>query len=148
MKKSTFKKIVDEKNKELSAKYLISLKNSHSKSTNLKYGNEMQPYLRNENLSIQEKKVMFRIKNRLIDVKSNQKSKYKDNLECRLCSSSEESQPHLVVCSEILTDDKIRTALAGYSYSDIFSTNLQTQTHLIKTWMMILKNRKLKLNKL
>ena len=63
MKKSTFQNIVDEKIREVCSQYLLSLKNSHSKSVNLKYSNEMQPYLRNEQLSIQEKKLMFRIKN-------------------------------------------------------------------------------------
>ena len=91
---------------------------------------------------------MFRIKNRLINVKTNQKSKYKDDLQCRLCNISEESQSHLVVCSEILTDDNIRRALDGYSYDDVFSTNLRTQTHLIKTWRLILKNMRIKLSKL
>ena len=108
----------------------------------------MQPYLRSEQLSIQEKRLFFRIKNRLIDVKCNYKKKYKDQLECRLCGSPEESQAHLVECIEILSDDKIKKALESHTYADIFSTNLETQVHLIKTWKQIMNVRKIKMNKL
>ena len=98
----------------------------------------MQPYLRNDELSIEEKKLMFRLKNRLIDVKVNFKKKYKDELECRLCSYPEESQSHLFVCPEILSDDKLRDDLKNYSYDEIFSNDIQKQTHLIRTWKHLL----------
>jgi hypothetical protein len=111
MKKCSFKKLVYEKVKQISASFLISLKTKHSKSEHLRYSSSMQPYLKNDELSIEKKKIMFRLKNRLIDVKVNYKKKYKDELECRLCSYPEESQSHLVVCPEILSDDKLREAL-------------------------------------
>ena len=91
MKQAAFKKLVNEKIRELSIAYLISLKNKHSKSENLRASYDMQPYLKNRNLSIEEKKIMFRIKNRLIDVKMNFKKKYNDMVECRLCGAPEES---------------------------------------------------------
>ena len=56
MRKYSFNKLVNEKINLISAQYLIGLKERHSKSLNLKYSTEMQPYLRNENLSIQNKK--------------------------------------------------------------------------------------------
>ena len=56
MGKHSFNKLVNEKINLISAQYLIGLKERHSKSLNLKYSTEMQPYLRNENLSIQNKK--------------------------------------------------------------------------------------------
>ena len=148
MKRISYKKLVSEKINLLSAQYLSSLKERHSKSVHLQYSKEMQPYLRNESLSIECKKLMFRIKNRLIDVKTNYKGKYKNNLQCRLCQAPEESQPHLVVCSEIVSDDEVRKALEGFSYNDIFTTNVQVQTHLINTWKQIMKIRNLKLKQI
>ena len=145
MKKCSFKKLVDERIQLLSARYLLSLKDSHSKSVNLKYSTEMQHYLRNENLSIEEKKLFFRIKTRQIGVKCNLKSKYKDNLECRLCGADEESQPHQVECSELLSDFELKDALRDYKYEDIFSSNIAVQTHLIKTWRKLLNVRRIKL---
>ena len=148
MKRISFKKLVTDKINLLSAKYLCSLKERHSKSVYLQYSKEMQPYLRNESLSIELKKLMFRIKNRLIDVKTNFKGKYKDNLKCRLCDNPEESQPHLVECSEIVSNDEVKNALEGFSYNDIFTTNLQVQTHLLSAWIRIMKIRNIKLKQL
>jgi hypothetical protein len=99
MKKSTFKKLVDEKVQQISASYLISLKNKHSKSEHLRYSSSMQPYLKNDELSIEEKKLIFRLNNRLIDVKVNYKKKYKDELEYRLCGYPEESQKFCLMTS-------------------------------------------------
>ena len=94
----------------------------------------MQPYLRDESLSIESKKLMFRIKNRPIDVKT--------NLKESLCDNPEESQPHLVVCGVIVSDDE------GFSSNDIFTTNLHVQTHLLNTWKRIMKTRNIKLKQL
>ena len=65
MKRLAFKKLVNEKIQKLAAKYLISLKQKHSKSEHLKYSTSMQPYLRNESLKLEEKKLMFRCENEL-----------------------------------------------------------------------------------
>ena len=73
MKKITFKKLVTEKIRLLAApaQYLISLKLQHSKSEYLTHSEQMQSYLRNESLKIEEKKLLFKIKTKLIDVKLN-----------------------------------------------------------------------------
>ena len=107
MKKTTFKKLVTEKIQQLNAKYLISLQQQHSKSENLKYSTDIQPYLKSESLKIEEKKLMFKLRNRLVDVKANFRKKYKDDMLCRLCRMDEESQPHLVNCVVILNDNHI-----------------------------------------
>ena len=91
---------------------------------------------------------MFCIRNRLIDVKYNFKKKYNNDIECRLCGAPEESQPHLVKCPQILSDDNIKSSLQNYTYLDIFSSHEPTQTHLIKTWKLIVNNWRIKLKKL
>ena len=90
---------------------------------------------------------MFRLKNGLIDVKVNYKKKYNDELECRLCGYHEESQSHLVVCPEILSEDKPREAFENYSYDNIFSSDIKKQTHLIRTWKHLLNMWRIKLKK-
>ena len=145
MKRISFKKLVTEKIRLLAAQYLISLKLQHSKSKHLTYSEQMQPYLRNESMKIEEKKLLFKLKNRLIDVKLNFKKKYKDNMTCRLCNVSDESQIHLLNCTVILSDTYIKTALDGYTYTDTFSANQETQTHMIQTWLKIMKFRESKL---
>ena len=71
LKRITFKKLVMEKIQALAAQYLIALKTKHTKSINLEYSKEMQSYLCNESMKIEDKKLMFRIRNRLVDVKAN-----------------------------------------------------------------------------
>ena len=90
---------------------------------------------------------MFKIKNRLIDVKVNFKKKYRDKLECRLCSFPEESQAHQFECHQIIIDEEVKSAIEGYCYKDIFSSDMETQTHLIKTWQLMINIRKIKLKK-
>ena len=78
------------------------------------YSKDMQPYLRNESLKIEENISMFKIRNRLIDVKSNFKKKYKNNLICHLCEMAKESQSHLVNCTVIPSDSSIKSAVEQY----------------------------------
>ena len=141
MKRLAFKKLVTEKIQHLAAKYLISLKHQHSKSDNLKYSTSMQPYLKSETLKIEEKKLMFRLRNRLIDVKLNFRKKYSGDLKCRLCKVSEESQAHLLNCSVVLNDEQVKSALEGYTYNHLFSTNLDIQAHMIYVFQRIMKLR-------
>ena len=75
MKRITFKKIVKEKIQLLAARYLIQQKLKHSKSQHLTYSKDMKLYLENDLLKIEEKKLMFKIRNRLIDVKANYRTK-------------------------------------------------------------------------
>ena len=107
----------------------------------MKHSTSMQPYLRNESLKLEEKKLMFRIRNRLIDVKLNFRKKYGDDLKCRLCREPEESQSHLFSCTEVLNDKHSKNSLEGYTYNDLFSTNLDTQAHMLYVFQRILKLR-------
>ena len=139
MSKYSFKKLIKEKIRILAADYLINQKEKHSKSNNLEYSKEMQVYLRNESLKIREKILLFRLRNRLIDVKMNFKRKYNNDLQCRLCKKEEESQIHLTQCEVILSDSHVKKALEGYSYTDTFSKNVNVQAHMIYVWNRILK---------
>ena len=146
MKRITFKNMVREKLQLIAARYLISKKLQHSKSQHLTYSKKMKAYLENESLKIDDKRLMFKIRNRLIDVKANYRGKYKDDLSCRLCKAAEESQPHLFTCEKILSDNMLRDELKGFTYTDIFSTNLKIQAHMIDIWNKILKLRSQMLN--
>ena len=90
-------------------------------------------------MKIKDKMVMFRLRNRLIDVKSNFKRKYNNELSCRLCMKTEESQLHLTQCEIVLSNLEIKNALKDYSYMDTFSQDVKIQTHMINVWNQILK---------
>ena len=139
MSKYSFKKLMKEKIRVIAANYLITQKEKHSKSEILEYSKEMQVYLRNESLRIRDKMLLFRLRNRLLNVKMNFKRKYNHNLQCRLCKKEEESQIHLTQCEVILSDSNVKKALEGYSYNDTFSKDTTTQSHMIYAWRQILK---------
>ena len=77
----------------------------------------------------------------MIDVKMNFRKKYGDDLKCRLCKETEESQSHLFSCTEVLIDKHIKNFLEGSTYNDLFSTNLDTQAHMLHVFQRILKLR-------
>ena len=67
MKNERFKNLVLKKIKMLAKSYLISLRGS--KSENLKHISSMKDYLKCENLTLEEKKLLFAMKTRSVNVK-------------------------------------------------------------------------------
>ena len=71
MKKEKFKSIVKKQVKTLAQKYLIGLRSKHFKSENLMCINSMKDYLKTEKINLSEKKLLFAMKTRAINVKTN-----------------------------------------------------------------------------
>ena len=105
----------------------------------------MQVYLRNESLKIEDKKLLFRLRNRLVDVKTNFHNKYINDMQCSSCKVAEKSQIHLMECNVILSYSHVEEAVKDISYKDKFSTNQATQRQVVSTWQKILKVRNTKL---
>ena len=79
----------------------MSLRNKHTKSKNLLIENKIKRYLICEQPTIEEKQLLFALKTRSVDVKTNKKFIY-SNLQCRLCNSLEEdeSEIHVIIISD------------------------------------------------
>ena len=86
---------------------------------------------------------MFRLRNRLIDVKTNYRNKYNNDVQCHLCKVREESQIHLIQCEIILSDSDVKESIGNISYNDMFSTNPSTQKLVVNTWQKVLKLREI-----
>ena len=106
LKKGKFKSIVVKSIHELTTDYLTKLIDKHSKSENLCPSDTMQDYLTNLNTTVKEKKLLFLLRSRMFPVKMNYQQKY-SNLLCSLCSRTEESQEHLLVCEEIVNEEEL-----------------------------------------
>ena len=78
-------------------------KEGHSKTENLNDFN-LQNYLKSRELSTKQKKLLFSLRSRSVNVKTNYKNKFKFNMKCSICQldSTEESEKHLLQCSEIV----------------------------------------------
>ena len=96
-KKHTFKALVTRKTRELATKYLVQIRDTHSKSKALKVENGMKEYLKTDKLNTEEKILLFQLRTYTFDCKANYPYKFGDNLSCQLCNQKDEQQ-HLLKC--------------------------------------------------
>ena len=127
----------------LAYSYLLDEKSKSKKLVNLSTW-KMQDYLLTEKLSLSEKRLLFSLRIRMLEVKNNFKSKYGENLKCSLCENHQEDQEHLLICPEIVSEVDTSQIL----YKDIFGT-IEKQIEAVKIWKQVQKvrNSKLKIKK-
>ena len=104
-------------------------------------------YLASDLISTTKKQLLFKLRTRMIHVKGNYSSMYKDDISCDLCNTnSVESQEHILVCPFLVnSNDSERCSV---QYMDIFSHNLDKQIAAVKYWSKLLKARTIKLNEM
>ena len=126
MKKKKYKKITTEKITKAAFEFLQAKKNSHSKVKNILYEKlNPQTYIKNNELSNEEVRLLFRLRSETTDVKHNLKTKFKDDLSCSLGCSEEETQEHLLHCKPLydkLSDEQQNIV----EYNDIFNDKKQS----------------------
>ena len=79
----------------------------------------------------------FLLRSRMYPVKNNFQHIYSE-MGCSLCSKSEETQEHLLVCEKITEEIELKNSLLKRKilYQDIFGTP-NKQTEAIKIWKII-----------
>ena len=112
----------------------------HSKMNCIGDSYRTENYSISSNISTEEKQTLFKFRTRMVDVKSNFKSQYGNNLTCYFCSS-EDTQLHILSCKEVAGDIN----MSGAQYDDIFSDLLIKQEKIAKILNKILKQRNLKM---
>ena len=142
LKKYKFKAIVKERIQNSAFDYLIGIKENQSKLKEIKYKKfETQKYLMSNELSNEEKFILFRIRTRTIDdIKTNFRNKYGKDLRCRFGDSEEESQSHQFVCPYIVEEcDELRKN-KDVKYEDFFG-NIEAQIPATRLYKKILEAR-------
>ena len=71
MKIAESQNLVKKEIRNLSKEYLITLRNKHSKSENLLHENSIKDYLTSNQISTDEKKLLFALKTKIVIVKTN-----------------------------------------------------------------------------
>ena len=140
MKRQKFKNIVKTATREVAREYLYELESKHSKMKNLGNSYKMQTYLTSENLSGEEKQLLFKLRTRTFDCKYNYKNLYKNDLKCFACNS-DDTQEHLISCEKIsegINSKNIR-------YSDLFGS-YENQEKAIKVFLELYRKRKILTN--
>ena len=135
MKKATFRRLVNTQIKELAREYLVNMKNNHTKMNKISDSYIFEPYLLSTNISTEEKQTLFKFRTRMVEVKSNFKTKYGQNLSCNFCPE-EETQIHLLSCKELVKD----LDMSNIEYDDIFK-DITRQEKAAKELNKILKER-------
>ena len=138
MSKLRFKEMIKDRVELKAFDYLTGIKDSHSKSKNIKYEKiKLQRYLQSEtkNLSINDKQFIFAARTRMLDLKGNFKTGMLDK-KCRKCEQSEETQEHLLECPA-LCDSSL--ALCSPSYIDLFGDDPSNIGHILKYKFKLLK---------
>ena len=138
-------KLVKAKIKIQSEQYLLNLKESHVKTEKLYPSENMKEYLVTEELTTEEKRLLFKLKTFMIQLKGNFSRGQRGNLKCDLCNdvNSEETQMHLLECTFLVNHPELKSDIKSIKYDDIFQ-NLSSQVKAIKVWKKILSVRKIK----
>ena len=135
-----FKRIVKEKIQLKVMAHLIALQNKHSKSENLHLDGEMQPYLTSPNLTLSDKKFLFKMRSKMLRIKSNFSSIYKNDLSCSICldKQTEENEIHLLCCPIVKQDQEIENEIQNVKYEDAFS-NISKQKRAVRVFRRIMQ---------
>ena len=95
-----FKKLVKIKSKEFALEQLLKLKSKHSKMENLNYTElKLQNYLRNDLITVQEAKNLFRFRTRVAKFQANMKNNPGLPMACPFCKVQPDTQQHSAVSS-------------------------------------------------
>ena len=142
MKKETFKKLLKSKLHEKAYQFLSYSRGKHSKTKNLKTFT-FQTYLQSGKFTTKEKKLLFSLRTRSIDVKTNYKNKHKFNMQCSLCEdeNDEESEIHLLKCAKIIEKIGPNVNLANARYENIFSDKIEDQVAITKVFDLVFKTK-------
>ena len=138
----TFKRIVSEKIIDASLKYLNEEKSKHSKVLHISHKMmQMQDYLAPNEITNEEAKLIFQIRCRMLEVRTNYSGSYGD-LRCPLCNLSEDSQQHLLECDKLAEDEEGEVATKKPEYNDIFSEKLKPKAEIARIIISRYKKRK------
>ena len=144
MKKNRFKILVKTKIRKLAFENLVKIKSKHSKGEEVQYDVlQSQKYLVSEKFTTKQKQLLFSLRFRMINVKSNFKIMY-ENLMCLLCEEEEETQSHLLDCQklidncqELYNDDKIK-------YEDLYDDKKQIDVTVLYEKILQTRDRLIK----
>ena len=143
MKVLYFKSIVKKACKIYTFNKLISVKNGHEKNKHIEYTKlETSQYLLSCMFSVNQSKLLFKLRTRMLDVKANFKNKFQDNISllmCNLCDNQKvEDQKHVIECTKI-ENNKTNNV----TYLDLFNKNLNVVKNAIdkyeKSWKEMCK---------
>ena len=135
LSKHKFKKLVKNKLRTHAIQCLRDMAQPHSKSTGIKNNPfKKQPYFSDRRFSKDDVQLLFALRTRMVECKSNFSEQYQRQLHCRLCKvpHSIENEDHLLNCS-VLNTEKYEI-----QFSDVFG-NTDQQYQAVKVFKKVLR---------
>ena len=147
MSKQKFKKKLKKKITIAAFNYLMEIKGSHSKMSEVDYNElQIQSYLKSDSyLTNDQKQILLKLRTRMYSVRENFKNQYESKL-CQLCKTEKDDQPHLFMCQKLILNCKFLAENTKVEYEDIFGSKSQ-QVNAAKLLEKILETREMLLNK-
>ena len=138
MSQSKFKYIVKEQIQLKVMAHLFALQNKHSKSENLNLLPGMQPYLTSD-MSTSHKKKLFKLRSKMLNIKSNFSSMHKNSMWCSLCKdkNTRETEEHLLNCPVLVNHPNLKDDIQSVKYQDVFS-NIEKQKNAVFVFKKIM----------
>ena len=138
--KQVFKRYVTKKVKDEFIRYINDLKRAHSKSEFLECQEIKQAeYIKSTRLSHKEKKLLFKLRSRTLDVKQNFKNQNKDPW-CTSCGLFQETQSHLLQCPALAPKLNYLIDNSNLTENDIYGS-LEKQEKIVKVFSDLLEIR-------
>ena len=88
----------------------------------------IQPYIRAGKMSNLQRKFLFQLRSRMLDVKVNYQGSH-TSLQCELCGKHEDSQESLLSCEKLKDSTGLVSELPVYD--DLFAQDVQTQMKIV-----------------
>ena len=134
-----YRKMIDKKLHEHAIAHLKTLANTHSKSTKIAaeaFGKK--DYFCDRRFTKEDVQLLFALRTKMIDCKSNFSNQYGNILTCRICHDidSVEDESHILLCKTINTEEY------DVCYSDVFG-NTNEQYKVTQVFKKVLRKRKI-----
>ena len=145
MKKSHFKSLVDKKVNKFAFQALKSEGLTRSKSSNIvtsMTSNKLltQQYIKTNKLTKSQVILLFNLRSKCCDVKTNFRNQFKEDMSCRCCKEEDsiEDEDHLLDCK------MLRSEVEDYdvTFDHVFST-LEKQINAVKVFEKVMRKRDL-----
>ena len=144
MSRNKLKILVEKKIKETVIQYLHALAEPHSKSEFI-VGEKFQKkkYFSDRRFTKEDVQLLFALRTRMINCKTNFKMQFGNNLTCRICKTDEsiEDEDHILVCPE-QTDGQ-----CDVQYTDVFG-DVDSQYNPVKMYKKVMRKRNIYLETL
>ena len=142
MSKQKFRKMIKTKVKMHTVQYLKILAQPHSKSEKIRNNVfKRQTYFGDRRFSKDDVQLLFKLRTKMLDCKTNFSEHFNKKLQCRICNDPDsiENEDHILTCSTLNTEDY------DVQFCDVFGS-IDEQYKVVQVFKRVLRRRQMYLD--